>query len=327
MIRTDVIIVGGGPAGSACAWRLRQHHVNCLILDQRAFPRAKPCAGWITPDVVEDLGIEPGEYPHSFTTYRALTVCFRKFKLTLPNHQHAIRRVEFDHWLLGRSGAPCHEHTVRSIVRQGSGYEIDGAFAGQYLVGAGGTYCPVYRTLFKVDDPRARGALIVALEEEFASARASDDCWLWSWRNLPGYAWYVPKDRGYVNVGLGAWAQDLTSGGGSLRAHWERLTEELHREGLVRPRTYRPRGWSYYLRERFRAARKGNAFLTGDAAGLATRDLGEGIGPAIRSGVLAADAIATGSAYTLDAIPRYSLGSVLGLGLRAVFGSGKRRGP
>jgi flavin-dependent dehydrogenase len=130
-----------------------------------------------------------------------------------------------------------------------------------------------------------------------------------------------------VNVGLGAWAQDLTSGGGSLRAHWERLTEALHREGLVRPRSYRPRGWSYYLRERLRTVRNGNAFLTGDAAGLATRDLGEGIGPAIRSGVLAADAIANGSTYSLDSIPRYSLGRILGLGLRAVFGSGKRRGP
>jgi flavin-dependent dehydrogenase len=327
MIRTDVIIVGGGPAGSACAWRLRQNHVNCLIIDQHGFPRAKPCAGWITPRVVEDLGLEPGEYPHSFTTYRALTVCIRGFKLRLPNHQHAIRRIEFDHWLLTRSGAPCHEHTVRSIVRQGSGYEIDGAFASQYLVGAGGTYCPVYRTLFKADNPRARGALVVTLEEEFASSRASDDCWLWSWRNLPGYAWYVPKEGGYLNVGLGAWAQDLTSGGGSLRAHWERLTEELHQEGLVRHRTYRPRGYGYYLRERLRTVRNGNAFITGDAAGLATRDLGEGIGPAIRSGVLAADAIANGSAYTLDSIPRYSLGRTLGLGLRAVFGSGKRRGP
>ena len=46
--------------------------------------------------------------------------------------------------------------------------------------------------------------------------------------------------------------------------------------------------------------RVGNAFLVGDAAGLATRDLCEGIGPAVRSGLLAADAIALGRPYSLE---------------------------
>jgi flavin-dependent dehydrogenase len=84
-------------------------------------------------------------------------------------------------------------------------------------------------------------------------------------------------------------------------------------------RAFRPRGHSYYVREGAPVVRKGNALLTGDAAGLATRDLGEGIGPAIRSGVLAADAIASGGAYALESIPRYSLGPVLGPCLRAFF--------
>ena len=48
--------------------------------------------------------------------------------------------------------------------------------------------------------------------------------------------------------------------------------------------------------------RIGNAFLSGDSAGLATRDLCEGIGPAIRSGQRAAEAIVSGTAYTLDGI-------------------------
>jgi len=37
MIDTEVLIVGGGPAGSACAWRLKQHGFDCLVLDQRSF--------------------------------------------------------------------------------------------------------------------------------------------------------------------------------------------------------------------------------------------------------------------------------------------------
>jgi flavin-dependent dehydrogenase len=51
-----------------------------------------------------------------------------------------------------------------------------------------------------------------------------------------------------------------------------------------------------------------NAFLTGDAAGLATRDLCEGIGPAIRSGQRAADAILKGSTYQLTGATGASLG-------------------
>ena len=54
--------------------------------------------------------------------------------------------------------------------------------------------------------------------------------------------------------------------------------------------------------------RIGNAFLTGDAAGLATRDLCEGIGPAIRSGQRAAQAILTGTEYALDGVTGASLG-------------------
>jgi flavin-dependent dehydrogenase len=213
MIHTDVIIVGGGPAGSACARRLTEQRIRCLVIDRCEFPRAKPCAGWITPAVVKELDLDPSEYPHSFTTSRALTVCIRKLTVTLSNHQHAIRRVEFDHWLLNRSGARVYQHTVKSIVQSGSGYVVDGEFAGQYLVGAGGTYCPVYRTVFSADHPRTRGALIVGLEAEFAYPHAGDDCWLWFWKNLPGYAWYVPKAGGFVNVGVGAWAEALTSSG------------------------------------------------------------------------------------------------------------------
>ena len=45
------------------------------------------------------------------------------------------------------------------------------------------------------------------------------------------------------------------------------------------------------LRQNLTEIRNGNAFLVGDALGLATLDMGEGIGPAIRSGQLAAEAI------------------------------------
>ena len=58
----DVLIVGGGPAGSSCAWGLRGSGLDVAILDRQTFPRDKICGGWITPQVMSELGIDPAEY-------------------------------------------------------------------------------------------------------------------------------------------------------------------------------------------------------------------------------------------------------------------------
>src|SRR5205085_1102307 len=58
----DVLIVGGGPAGSSCAWKVRRSGLTVGVLDKQTFPRNKVCGGWITPAVLEELDIEPAEY-------------------------------------------------------------------------------------------------------------------------------------------------------------------------------------------------------------------------------------------------------------------------
>lgn len=71
MTKKDVIIVGGGPAGSSCAWQLRRRGVDCLILDKAVFPRPKLCGGWITPELIADLEMDIAAYPHRFLTSRS----------------------------------------------------------------------------------------------------------------------------------------------------------------------------------------------------------------------------------------------------------------
>lgn len=314
MLTSEVLIVGGGPAGAACAWKLRQAGVDCRVLDQAQFPRFKPCAGWITPQVVQDVGLDPQEYargsngqPRSFTTLTASRVSIFGLNLKFPSRQHAIRRYEFDAWLLERSGAPVEQHAVRSITRREGRYLIDGKFSAKYLVGAGGTNCPVYRAIFKPHEEHHHEQLIVAQEEEFLYPHDTTDCWLWFFENrLPGYAWFVPKSNGYVNVGIGGKVERLKARGDNLRDHWSRFTAKLDKMGLVRGHSYKPSGHSYYLRQPLREPSRENAYLVGDAAGLATLDLGEGIGPAIRSGFRAAEAIISGSDYRLDKIERFS---------------------
>ncbi len=62
MDHCHVLIVGGGPAGSACAWALSHCGVDVIILDKAKFPRDKVCAGWITPAVLDELKIDSSEY-------------------------------------------------------------------------------------------------------------------------------------------------------------------------------------------------------------------------------------------------------------------------
>lgn len=316
-ISSDVIIVGGGPAGAACAWRLRQGGASCLILDRQPFPRAKPCAGWVTPQVWHDLGVSPDAYPHSLTVFRRMSITLGGAAFTLPTLQYAIRRIEFDHWLLQRAAAPFQVHLVRNIAPAvGGGYILDDAFFCRYLVGAGGSGCPVYQRLFKPVFPHHPQTQIVAMEAEFAAPIRDPRCRLWFMENhLPGYAWYVPKSGGVLNIGVGGKAAPLKARGDSLKNHWEALLQKLHRMGLLADDPPPPRAYTYFLRQPHPEVRLADALLTGDAAGLATRDMGEGIAPAIRSGLLAADAILHGSRdhQQLRGIPAYSFPSLLRL--------------
>jgi menaquinone-9 beta-reductase len=105
-------------------------------------------------------------------------------------------------------------------------------------------------------------------------------------------------------------ADRMKKSGHDIKYHWTRFTREL--DGKLAPHAqYEPTGYSYYLRGRVEVARIENAFLTGDAAGLATRDMAEGIGPAVRSGLRAAQAILHDTPYELDDVTGSSLGGGL----------------
>jgi len=302
----DVIIVGGGPAGAACARTLRQLGVECLVLDKAVFPRPKLCAGWITPRVVRL--IEMDDYPHSLVTFKRFHLRFRGRKFPLLTRQYAIRRTEFDHWLLKRADVPVKTHTVKRIERRRDYWLIDEQFTCRFIVGAGGTHCPVYYTIFRHINPRARNSQIAAMEDEFRYDYSDPNCYLWFWENrLPGYSWYVPKGNGVLNVGVGGVISRIKARGSDIAQHWNHLTRKLDELELVRGHEFTRRGHNYFLRQDTQRAWTDTACIVGDAAGLATRDLGEGIGPAVQSGILAARAIAAGKTASYSTIPRYSL--------------------
>jgi len=107
----DVLIVGGGPAGSSCAWGLRRSGLDVVVLDKQTFPRDKVCGGWITPGVLNALDIDPIQYPSQrmlqpITGLRVGSIGGQSVKTGyIEPVSYGIRRREFDDYLLRRSGA------------------------------------------------------------------------------------------------------------------------------------------------------------------------------------------------------------------------------
>jgi flavin-dependent dehydrogenase len=306
----DVLIVGGGPAGSSCAWALRRAGLDAVVVDRAAFPRDKVCAGWITPQVVGELELDVDEYRagrtfQPFTGFRVGLVDADRAVETRYGApvSYGIRRCEFDAYLLQRSGARLALGTPAStIVRDGADWVVNDRLRAPMLVGAGGHFCPVARMLNPEQPGQRSTELVVAQEAEFeidpqaeAAIPTSEEIpELYFCRELDGYGWRVRKGR-YINVGIGR--LDCRS----LPRVVEMFAAFLEGAGRLRGRAARRwQGHAYLVStpKRRRVVDDG-VVLVGDAAGLAWPQSGEGIRPAVQSGLAAARTI-------VDASNRYA---------------------
>ncbi len=333
MEHVETIIVGGGPAGSTCGRELVRHGRDVLILDKAIFPRLKLCAGWITEKVLSDLEFTPKSYPHSILELSMRThiagVPFVLPGLPTSGASYSIRRIEFDDWLLKRSGAPVTAHEVKTIRREGGLFILDDQYSCRFLVGAGGTMCPVRRALFSGNRIKARQ--LATLELEFDYPARDDHCHLFfRYRGLKGYGWYLPKGGSFVNIGIGGKSSYFRKSGTRIHEHLRGLLADLARMGLLDTATaqqLRFSGHPYYLFSFKGTIRQRNCFLIGDSAGLASADLGEGIGPAVESGIMAAREIMGKDRYSRDGITRYSLAGLAGVIMQQVTGRRHTRRP
>jgi geranylgeranyl reductase family protein len=317
VVRCDALVVGGGPAGSTCARLLHRAGWNVLVMDRARFPRDKVCAGWVTPGVFRLLELEPAEYRATGLTIQDITG-FRTSVFgpstslgagapavdTRYPHvvSHAIRRFEFDHYLLRRAQARVLEGTaLASLERRGDVWVANGDIEARVVIGTGGHFCPVARKLGGGEKARA----VVAKEAEFRmepgdSDVAGDTPELFFCRDLEGYAWVVRKGD-YLNIGIGR--RDH----GDLNEHVDEFIEFLERTGrATRAAAVHWRGHAYLAWGTGPRPLVGEGILiAGDAAGLAYPESGEGIKPAVESGRLAAETLlaAGGRVGTADLRP------------------------
>lgn len=310
----DALIIGGGPAGSTCARALRRAGLDVLVMDRREFPRDKVCAGWITPAVVDLLGLDVDEYRRgrvfqpitSFLTGidggpQVATAYGREVSF-------GIRRCEFDDYLLRRSGARLAlGESLDSMRRSGDGWVVNDRIETRLVIGAGGHFCPVARHL---GARPGRGEVAVAAQEiEFElDAEQQRACRiqphtpeLFFCADMKGYGWCFRKGN-FLNVGLGR------EGGHQLSRHVQAFRVSLIAQGKIPPGTPVDfHGHAYLL---YSSARRtvidDGVLLIGDAAGLAYPQSGEGIRPAIESALMAAQSIcATRGDYRRSSLAPY----------------------
>ena len=324
----DVIVVGGGPGGSTAAWRLARAGLRPVLLDAAVFPRVKICAGWVTHEALTDAQVDPQKYP---LTIQAFSACRFEFQGERTETRwrrpasYGILRREFDHYLLDRAraaGVDVREGArVSEVTQDADGVRVvspHGTFTAPVVIGAGGHRCPVSHAFGQVSE---REEVVVAQESETRlTAERVESLGHW-WEapelyvepDLKGYGWYFPKGD-VLNIGVGC----VSGPGAELPRRRDALVSALRTAGRLPPDlAIEPfRGHAYVVRRRAPRRLAGDRFcLVGDAAGLA-RDLsGEGIGPAIKSGILAAEAVearlrrgAGLDAYATEIVRRYGTG-------------------
>ncbi|HVT06082.1 MAG TPA: NAD(P)/FAD-dependent oxidoreductase [Polyangia bacterium] len=298
----DVIIVGGGPAGSTCARFLVQGGARVAIVDRAQFPRVKLCGGWISAPIWDVLQLAPVQYPGGLWEWRTCHVSYGGQSRAIPCHGWFIRRFELDDFLLRRSGAELHLGVaVQDITRDADGLWSVAGLRARHLVGAGGTHCPVAR---RFPPPRPSGPVGVQ-EHEFRAdpaaiartrAGADGEPELLLHDDLRGYSWNVPKTD-WLNVGAG------TIEPHEVRAAWQKARAHFLAAGHVPAESAGEleamKGHTYYLFDPAHldgAARAGGVLLVGDGLGLAQPLTAEGILPSVISGRTAAEAILAGAA-------------------------------
>jgi menaquinone-9 beta-reductase len=295
----DVLIIGGGPAGSSLAWALRQSGLAIAIMDKAAFPRQKVCAGWVTPAVMQELDIDLDDYAtgrvlQPINGFRISRLGQKQAQSSYPGEpvSYGIRRFEFDHYLLQRCGAGLlTSRPFKQMERINDGWRVNDEINTRLVVGAGGHFCPVARAI----GAKGVSELAVAAQEiEFEmTAEQVASCMvdaelpeLFFTPDLKGYGWVFRKGN-FLNIGLGR--EDRHK----LSSHVQGFIKYLKQQNKIpQDSPEKLDGHAYLLYPHaIRSMVSDRVLLIGDAAGLAYPQSGEGIRPAVESALLAARVI------------------------------------
>ena len=292
MKRTDVIIVGAGPAGSWLGFRLAEAGIDSVVFDKATFPRYKACGGGLSRKTIDFLPFPIDEIVKKRIS--GVWAGYRKMDILIESTGHAgvtVMRDAFDDLLVKKyaaAGGCFHDSTpVARLEETKDGCIVQAGeetWQGRVLVGADGALSIVRRACGFGEHRNLHVALVAEMKvsaEEIQSLDARACLDLDTVRD--GYGWIFPK-REHFSIGIYTHRHGV-----DLRARLQEFCRTHPR--LQKGDIFHMLGGALPVGGYSRLLQKERVLLVGDAAGVIEPVLGEGIYHALLSADIAADSI------------------------------------
>lgn len=314
MRKTEVCIIGAGPAGSTLAHFLAREGIDHVILDKSRFPRDKICGDGITVDVLNVLRcIDPvlqQEFADQSEMKESWGFCFhapsgRELRYDFRHDGlpfapfYTSRRLHLDNFLVEKLPAGKteliteaevhHVHRIKEGFRVGYSRPNHEELECRIIIGAEGEK-PLLTRQLGLPHYRAKPHLIAAIRVYYRNVQGFDPGghleFFFDRELLPGYFWAFPLTNNEANVGLGMVSTVISKKKINLR----RMLGQVINTNPRIAEMFRyaepmedPRGWGLPLITPKRPI-AGEAYaLIGDAAGMIEPFTGKGIGPGMMS--------------------------------------------
>ena len=314
----DVLVVGAGPAGAACALWLARAGIDTVLVDQHDFPRDKICGDALIPDAhhaLKRLGLYDEVMAMAQPSRHLACIGPRGGRVDVPGSVAVLPRLVLDDIVCRgaqRAGARLHtpwrfdaplnegDVVVGARLKQGDAVlEV----RARWVVLATGAVPQALQAAGMCDRRTPSGiALRGYVKNDAMVGRIQALEVVWDKNLAPGYGWIFPAPDGRFNIGVGVANSHPAAGGGqaakmkdvNLRQLFDAFCEHYApaRE-LMRNGTLEGDLKGAPLRCSLSGARHARAGLlvTGEAAGSTYAFTGEGIGKALETGLLAAAAL------------------------------------
>lgn len=313
----DVCVIGAGPAGSVAAALLTKSGFKVILLEKEEFPREKVCGDCITPPGVSNLLEQNLLNPDKNIFYRLTGVTILtsrtppnltsfSFKGKYTDYALIAPRKTLDSLLAKKAaeaGALFLPRTeATGVERKDGGFVITATqnneqviFKSSSLIVAAGNYLPFLQKTLKlsINDYRACGVAIRAYFKLNHSAGsnmiivADSDLW-------PAMGWIFPMKDNLVNAGIGFYLDEKHLVKGTLSQIFKHfiknspLTSPILKQAKM---LTQPKSKKIFMGGLKKYPAKSGILLCGEAAGLVNPFTGEGIAPAIKSAILAAQTV------------------------------------
>ena len=336
----DVLVVGAGPAGSACAQWLARQGVQVVLVDQQAFPRDKICGDGLIPDAhhaLQRLGVHAEVMARALSVPHVACVAPRGGRVDVPGQLAMLPRRELDDILkraAERAGAqffapwrfeaPLLAGADSGVgvvgVNPGAGRGADGQATvvgarlksptlglcevrARWVVLATGAVPRALMAAGLCDRHTPTGVALRGYVHHPAMAQRSPALEVvWHKQLRKGYGWIFPGPDGIFNIGVGL----AQSHGKQMDGRATMEDVNLRELFAAFTRVYAPAGElmasgtlvSELKGAPLRCSLDGVRFsrpgllVAGEAAGSTYAFTGEGIGKAMETGLLAAEALA-----------------------------------